>query len=123
MRCTLTRADIGSAVYLAELRDATLILLYRLLFILYAEDRHLLPVRDNRYDDYALRKIREDIADRCDKNNTLSASACRYWQHLGNLFQIISQGYSSIGMSAHSGGLFEENRAPLLRRTRVRMRG
>ena len=29
--------------------------LYRLLFILYAEDRDLLPVRDERYDDYGLR--------------------------------------------------------------------
>ena len=39
-----------------------MILLYRLLFILYAEDRDLLPVRDNRYDDYGLRdKVRGDV--------------------------------------------------------------
>ena len=55
-------ADVASPVYLQELRDATLILLYRLLFILYAEDRSLLPVNDERYDDYSLRKIRKDIA-------------------------------------------------------------
>ena len=113
------QADTGSAAYLVELREATLILLYRLLFILYAEDRNLLPVRDERYDDYALRKIREDIARRRDANDTLSASACRYWQHLGELFRIISQGDSSIGMPAYNGGLFEDNRAPLLARTRV----
>ena len=40
---------------LPEVRDAALTLLYRLLFILYAEDRELLPVRDGRYDDYSLR--------------------------------------------------------------------
>lgn len=113
------KADTTSAAYLAELREATLILLYRLLFILYAEDRNLLPVRDERYDDYALRKIREDIARRRDAGDTLSASARRYWQHLGDLFRIISQGDSSIGMPAYNGGLFEDERAPLLARTSI----
>ncbi len=112
-------ADINSPAYLAELREATLILLYRLLFILYAEDRNLLPVRDGRYDDYSLRKIRVDIAERRDANDTLSNTASRYWQHLGDLFHIISQGDPSIGMPAYNGGLFEDSRAPLLTRCRV----
>ncbi|MDP1610919.1 MAG: Eco57I restriction-modification methylase domain-containing protein [Sulfuritalea sp.] len=112
-------ANTASAAYLTELREATLILLYRLLFILYAEDRNLLPTRDNRYDDYALRKIREDIARRRDSGDAFSTGASRYWQHLGDLFRIISQGDASIGMPAYNGGLFEENRAPLLTRARV----
>ena len=41
---------------LAEVRQAALIFLYRMLFVLYAEDRGLLPVNDSRYDDYGLRK-------------------------------------------------------------------
>ena len=41
---------------LSTVREAALIFLYRLLFILYAEDRGLLPVNDPRYDDYGLRK-------------------------------------------------------------------
>ncbi len=113
------QAKTDSTAYLDELREATLILLYRLLFILYAEDRNLLPVRDTRYDDYALRKIREDIAKRRDANDVFSASATRYWQHMGDLFRIIAQGDASIGMPAYNGGLFEESRAPLLTRTRV----
>lgn len=113
------KADTTSAEYLAELREATLILLYRLLFILYAEDRNLLPVRDVRYDDYALRKIREDIAKRRDANDAFSNTASRYWQHLGDLFRIISVGDASIGMPTYNGGLFEENRAPLLSRVKV----
>ncbi|MEK7843400.1 MAG: restriction endonuclease [Pseudomonadota bacterium] len=112
-------ADITSPIYLAELREATLILLYRLLFILYAEDRNLLPARDERYDDYALHKIRKDIARRRDANDTLSNTASRYWQHLTDLFRIIAKGDASIGMPAYNGGLFEENRAPLLGRSRV----
>ena len=48
---------------LQEVREAALILLYRLLFILYAEDRNLLPVREHRYDEYGLReRVRGDKA-------------------------------------------------------------
>ena len=49
----LARAIVEAAPQtdLREVRDGALILLYRLLFILYAEDRDLLPVREVRYDD------------------------------------------------------------------------
>ena len=35
----------------------------------------LLPVRDRRYDDYALRRVREEIGRRMDRNDTFSTSA------------------------------------------------
>ena len=55
-------AEAETEAPLPEVRDAALVLLYRLLFVLYAEDRDLLPVRDSRYDDYALRdRVRGDI--------------------------------------------------------------
>ena len=54
-------AAVAPDAPLPEVRDAALVLLYRLLFILYAEDRNLLPVRDDRYDDYGLRQVRDDI--------------------------------------------------------------
>ena len=41
---------------LPDVCDAALVLLYRLLFILFAEDRDLLPVRDFLYDSSALRE-------------------------------------------------------------------
>ena len=50
---------------LPVVRHAALIFLYRLLFVLYAQDRGLLPVNDSRYDDYGMRKrVRDDVADR-----------------------------------------------------------
>ena len=53
----------ASGEELPEARQAALIFLYRLLFVLFAEDRGLLPVNDSRYDDYGLRKrVREDIS-------------------------------------------------------------
>ena len=100
---------------LSELRDATLILLYRLLFILYAEDRNLLPVRDTKYDDYALReKVRENVRQRKEKNDTFSVSAARYWSVIDDLCRAIDQGDESIGLPPYNGGLFDQSQTPLL---------
>src|SRR5207249_10182943 len=45
-----------------EVRDAGLRLLYRLLFLLYAEDRDLLPIRHEGYRQYALQPMRDEPA-------------------------------------------------------------
>lgn len=109
----LTRA------YMDEVREATLILLYRLLFVLYAEDRELLPVRDKRYAGYSLRRLREEVRDKRDKGFTFSASAARLWDELTALFQAIANGDTSLGLPAYNGGLFEDARTPLLARVRI----
>ena len=106
-----------TGAYLAEVREAALTLLYRLLFLLYAEDRNLLPANDERYDDYSLRKIREDVAKRVDAADTFSASARRYHHHLNDLFRAIDQGDPSIGLPAYDGGLFQGGALPVLDRT------
>jgi hypothetical protein len=49
---------------LADIFEATLTLLYRLLFLLYAESRDLLPVREVPYHSASLKKIKEEIADK-----------------------------------------------------------
>ena len=100
---------------LQDAREAALILLYRLLFILYAEDRDLLPVRDDRYDDYGLReRVRGDVGRRKDVNDTFSESAARYWATLEDLCRAINVGDSSIGLPPYNGGLFDARRTPLL---------
>ena len=100
---------------LEEVRSATLIFLYRLLFVLYAEDRGLLPVNDSRYDDYGLRKrVRDDISARMERQDTLSAAATSYYDHLSTLFRLIDNGDSSIGLPPYNGGLFSADAAPLL---------
>ena len=107
-------AERGPDEPLSEVRDAALILLYRLLFILYAEDRDLLPVRDPRFDDYSLRKVRGDVGRRKSQNDTFSASATLYWSIIGNLCRSIDQGDASIGLPPYNGGLFDQQRTPLL---------
>jgi len=105
---------------LAEVREAALIFLYRLLFVLYAEDRGLLPVNDRRYDDYGLRKrVRDDVACRMADGDTFSAHATSYYDHLMTLFRIIDKGDTSIGLPPYNGGLFASETATLLEEARL----
>ncbi len=105
---------------LPEVREAALILLYRLLFILYAEDRDLLPVRSTGYDDYALRdKVRGDVKNRKDNDDIFSTTAARYWSAIDDLCRAIDQGDPSIGLPPYNGGLFDRVRTPLLGRIRL----
>ena len=105
---------------LPDVREASLVLLYRLLFILYAEDRDLLPVRNTSYDDYALReKVRGDIGRRKDHNDVFSAIAASYWSTIDDLCRAIDEGDASIGLPPYNGGLFDRQRVPLLANIRI----
>lgn len=103
--------------YLEMVRCAALTLLYRLLFLFYAEDRNLLPIHEIRYAHYAARKIRHDIAQFIDKGDGFSATAQCYQAILQELYQAIAKGDSAIGLPPYNGGLFEEH--PLLERARL----
>lgn len=106
--------------YLEELRTNALTLLYRLLFILYAEDRDLLPIYNDRYDDYGLRKrVREDVANRIDADDTFSQRRDDYYHHVRKLFDAIDQGDESIGLPPYNGGLFNLKETPLLERVEI----
>ncbi len=98
----------------AEVRNAALILLYRLLFILYAEDRGLLPVQNSHYDDYSLRKLRDDVGQRKKAKDAFSTSFNNYWSALAGLCKAIDQGDPSIGLPPYDGGLFNPEQTPLL---------
>ena len=103
-----------------QIREAALIFLYRLLFVLYAEDRGLLPVNDAAYDDYGLRKrVRDDVAARKARNDTFSSAASSYYDHLSTLFRLIDRGDSSIGLPPYNGGLFAADAAALLNQIRL----
>ena len=110
----------GTGEDLSRVRHAALILLYRLLFVLYAEDRGLLPVNDPRYEDYGLRKpVRDHVAHRMQGGGVFSASASSYYDHLMTLFRQIDEGDESIGLPPYNGGLFASEAAPLLKTARL----
>ena len=110
----------GTGEDLSRVRHAALILLYRLLFVLYAEDRGLLPVNDPRYEDYGLRKpVRDHVAHRMQGGGVFSASASSYYDHLMTLFRQIDEGDESIGLPPYNGGLFASEAVPLLKTARL----
>ena len=88
--------------------------------MLYAEDRGLLPVHDERYDDYSLRaRVRDDVGQRKDQDDVFSATATRYWATVDDLATAIDQGDTSIGLPPYNGGLFDRERTPLLGNVRL----
>ena len=110
----------GAGVDLEQVREAALICLYRLLFVLYAEDRGLLPVNDARYADYGLRKpVREHVAHRMQQGTVFSTIAAGYYNHLLTMWRLIDQGDESIGLPPYNGGLFATDTAPLLEAVRL----
>ena len=107
-------ADLSSA------RESALVFLYRMLFLLYAEDRGLLPVNDGRYEGYGLRKpVREEIARRIDSGAPFSETSSRYYDHAMALCRMVDLGDASIGMPPYNGGLFSRSSAPLLEEVRL----
>ena len=103
-----------------EIRQAALVLLYRLLFIFYAEDRNLLPVRDSRYDDYGLRdRVRLDVGRRKDQDDTFSETQSRYWSAICDLCDAIDVGDASIGLPPYNGGLFYSKKTPILTEIKI----
>ena len=93
----------------------SLIFLYRLLFIMYAEDRGLLPYRHNQTytNNRSLARHRDDIATRLDqvRRGILSAEYPRehtaLWDDLQDLFDLIDRGHGRYGVQAYNGGLFD----------------
>ena len=117
----LVRALAGkSGAGLEDVRQAALIFLYRLLFLLYAEDRDLLPVNDSRYDDYGLRKsVRDDIDKRIAAGDAFSTAAPNYHNHISTLCRQVDEGDASIGLPPYNGGLFAQQAAPMLEQVRL----
>jgi Eco57I restriction-modification methylase len=106
--------------YLDEVREAALVLLYRLLFLFYAEDRNLLPVRDARYAPYSVRRLREEVRDKVHAGTKFSRTLSPIWLSLQGVFTLIDKGDDEVGMPAYNGGLFDRARSLLLERTNVK---
>ena len=85
-------------------KSSALKLLYRLLFILYAESRALLPVADKTYAEMSLGNLRQRLP-AMDKEPE-SASA---WKALQTLFRAISKGKPEASVPVYDGALFERD--------------
>ncbi len=97
----------------AELQSAyhrTLIILFRLLFVAYAEDRGLLPFeRNERYTRNALKTYARDFAK--DSEQVFSSDATSIWEDLVQVWNAIDTGEPRWDVPAYDGGLFSTDPA------------
>ena len=107
------------ARYLDEIRQGALILLYRLLFVVYAEDRDLLPDNQEPYKTYSLTAMRADVADRIAKKKAFAPTLATYWPKLAAVFKAIAEGDDTLGIPPYNGGLFSKDSAPILDRVEL----
>jgi Eco57I restriction-modification methylase len=88
------------------LYGASLSLLYKLLFLLYAEARNLLPVTGD-YRDYSLLEKTREVADKIDRSSALSSASTRLYDALLSSFRIVDKGDPSLAVPRYNGGLFD----------------
>ncbi|MDO8545728.1 MAG: hypothetical protein Q7R68_00065, partial [Nitrospirales bacterium] len=109
------KADLSQPA-LDHIFQGTLTVLYRLLFILYAEARDLLPVKEyHGYGQKSLKLIKEEIADkgadledaRDEKLSTdYSATEDSLYRRLMALCAVIDKGDRALNVPMYNGGLF-----------------
>jgi len=100
------RTREGKALDNRLIYEATLSLLYKLLFLLYGEARTLLPVDNRRYRKYSLTQMMSEITAEIDRSEPFSAVSARLYSRLLELFKIIDRGDVSLGLPRYNGGLF-----------------
>jgi hypothetical protein len=107
------------ATYAEQVRSSALFLLYRLLFILYAEDRDLLPDETGPYAPYCLTRLRQEIEQLNIEGRKPLKSSHTYWSRLETIFGAIAEGNDDLGIPPYNGGLFDAAETPLLARIRL----
>lgn len=88
---------------LEEAKATALRLLYRILFVLYAESRNLLPVGNENYGSISLEGLRQKLAE-----FEKLPEGTELWQGLKTLFRSIENGNAKAGVPVYDGELFRE---------------
>ncbi|MFD1572437.1 Eco57I restriction-modification methylase domain-containing protein [Halorubrum laminariae] len=106
-----------------ELKEQSLVLLYRLMFVLYAESRGLIDPDDSdaseEYHEYfSLEAKREEIIDEVEGLDVESGDAfddefsqysSSIWGRLSELFELIDEGEEDLDIPPYNGGLFSQD--------------
>ena len=96
---------------LARAYEMALTVLFRLLFIAYAEDRDLLPYRFNdAYRRRSLKQKAQELAARV-ADGTPVAEGDSHWREAAALWKAVAAGNSEWGVPAYDGGLFSDDPA------------
>ncbi len=106
--------DLNRETDVAIVQQNVMRLLYRLLFILYAEGKELLGGRGYLESSYSLYRLKHEIAERRDTGELILPTTRVHWYQLRELFELIDRGSDAFGISrkefyvpAYNGGLFD----------------
>ena len=101
------------------IHENCLILLYRLLFVLYAESRGLLPLENPEYQtQYSLEALATEIHRKLDKSSPVADLLTDYWSRLQTLFTLINKGWAEH-IPQYNGGLFNPDRHAFLEDSKI----
>jgi hypothetical protein len=107
---------------LALCQSQSLVFLYRLLFILYAEDRGFLPyqINDVYTKNRSLARFRSEVATKLDLVSRgldrigYTRTSTALWGELKSLFDLVDSGNRRYQVPAYNGGLFNPEEHPFL---------
>ena len=110
-----------------ELKEQSLVLLYRLMFVLYAEAEGLIhpddPKAEKDYqEDFSLEQLRLEIHDDIQSGESFedyNEYSTSMWNRLQDLFRLIDRGEESLGIPPYNGGLFDRERHSFLTENQV----
>jgi len=121
---TLDRADRGThGELLARLDDeevyrGAVTVMMRLVFLFVAEDRRLLPIEDQAYEEtLAASTLRGQLQERADRyGEEVLEHSTAAWHRLLALFRAVHGGvrHEALPLPAYGGGLFDPDRYPFL---------
>ena len=89
-----------------DIYEASVIFLYRLLFILNAESRGLFQIENTSYSSYSMKNLLPELQGK--DLNGLSTYLWSIYPRLQMLFSLINKGDISVGVYRYNGGLFKE---------------
>ena len=110
----LTQGRSAGGLSEADLDDAyeqVMVILFRLLFVAYAEDKDLLPYRSNgSYADHSLSRLARRLTEsRRDGREVFDETATDLWNDVSQLWGAVNRGNTGWGVPAYNGGLFSDD--------------
>lgn len=100
---------------LRTIYEQSLVLLYRLLFIFYAESRAILPVDNSDYrTTISMHAIKAEVANDLRFNQGFDPDGSHYYGRLRDLFFAVDAGNERYGVPSYNGRLFSDDEHPFL---------
>ena len=114
--------DEAAGTYIPEtlqvIYQNAIYLLYRILFLFYAEARGLLPIENPTYQPAGLAALVVTARQR-QQEGIVDGDAFSLWKKLTRLCVVVDDGDEELGVTAYNGGLFSDTEKPYLKNHKI----